>query len=390
MRAILFVQSFLLLIISVCLVSSCSDEEILIEPEKPEIISVGPDSGNLLLLGGGILPIHAEVFLELAGGDSANIIVIPTALSDSELSRQPNFEKIKKRFSNLGIDSLQILHTRNREEANSNEFCSGLREATGVFFLGGNTQRILDAYKGTQVEAELRNLLARDGIIAGVSAGSGAQGSLFFDHRLQRGFQFLEGTIIMNHFLSRNKQFDHSDEISRHDDYLSIGIDDNTGVLVQSNLLEVIGNSYVAIYDGTNYYRSNDSISKLPPGSEAFYLLQNGDRYDLLARKVDSPSRRVVLDLDQEELALYAGNYEAMDRDFAIQFYLKGDTLMVRNSWGWDDYPIIPYEKDVFFALNRNMWFEFEREDGLPLRVHKRKSMIQPKKIVTLVKSQRE
>ena len=68
MRAILFVKSFLLLIIAVCLVSSCSNGEIPIEPEKPEIISTGPGSGKLLLLGGGILPIHAEVFLELAGG----------------------------------------------------------------------------------------------------------------------------------------------------------------------------------------------------------------------------------------------------------------------------------------------------------------------------------
>ena len=49
---------------------------------------------------------------------------------------------------------------------------------------------------------------------------------------------------------------------------------------------EVIGESYVAIYDGTRWSAERDTIYQLPEGSQNFYFLKNGDRYDLRKRKV--------------------------------------------------------------------------------------------------------
>jgi len=65
--------------------------------------------------------------------------------------------------------------------------------------------------------------------------------------------------------------------------------------VVHGNEFEVIGESYVAIYDGTfcHFIRDKNDwsverpeIIKNPEGSERFYLLGAGRRYNLTERKV--------------------------------------------------------------------------------------------------------
>ncbi len=50
--------------------------------------------------------------------------------------------------------------------------------------------------------------------------------------------------------------------------------------VVKKNEFEVIGNSFVALYDGTRYSRERDTIYKLPTNSKEFYFLRV-DWYDV-------------------------------------------------------------------------------------------------------------
>jgi hypothetical protein len=52
-----------------------------------------------------------------------------------------------------------------------------LKRASGVWLAGGLPENLLDSYAGTKVETELRNVLARGGVIGGVSAGAMVLGS---------------------------------------------------------------------------------------------------------------------------------------------------------------------------------------------------------------------
>jgi len=52
--------------------------------------------------------------------------------------------------------------------------------------------------------------------------------------------------------------------------------------------MEVIGNSYVAVYDGSFWSREGSDLKDLPDPSQLFYFLRQGDRYDLAQRKVIS------------------------------------------------------------------------------------------------------
>ena len=93
------------------------------------------------------------------------------------------------------------------------------------------------------------------------------------DH--EEGFGFLKNTAIDQHLLQRNRQFDLIEIIEARPELLGIGIDENTALVVQGDWFEVIGASYVAIYDH----------QKMIGEAGRFYFLAPGDRYHLPERK---------------------------------------------------------------------------------------------------------
>jgi cyanophycinase len=68
----------------------------------------------------------------------------------------------------FGIQDVSVIDTKDREKANSAEFVAPLKGATFVFIDGGRQWRLADAYLGTRVQRELRNVLKRGGVIAAV------------------------------------------------------------------------------------------------------------------------------------------------------------------------------------------------------------------------------
>lgn len=137
--------------------------------------TIGPAKGWLMIHGGGkVSPDESGKFISLAGGPDANIVFIPTAASDNMIDLAHDGEKFAKRF---GAKHVTVLHTRDREVANSEKFVEPLQHASGVWFEGGRQWRLVDAYLGTRVEREIKALLARGGIVGGSSAGATIQGS---------------------------------------------------------------------------------------------------------------------------------------------------------------------------------------------------------------------
>lgn len=258
--------------------------------------TAGPENGSLVIAGGGLRdPAIFERFLDLAGGPQAPVVVIPTA--GGAKTYNPQWSGLA-RYRKLGARNLTVLHTYNRGEADREAFVEPLRRARGVWFPGGRQWRLADAYLGTKVHEELRSLLARGGVIGGSSAGATIQGSylargdtetntiMMGDH--QEGFGFLQNAAIDQHLLRRNRQFDLLEVIRAHPRLLGIGIDENTAIVVSGGRFEVIGQSYVAIYDAER---------RIDTGGD-FYFLAPGDRYDLAARQAfrerPAPLERIV------------------------------------------------------------------------------------------------
>ena len=104
------------------------------------------------------------------------------------------------------------------------------------------------------------------------------------DH--EEGFGLLKNVAIDQHVLARNRQFDLFTILEKKPELLGIGLDENTAIVVQNDTFEVIGDSYVLIYDTTFWSIEGSRLKNLPEKNNLFYFLKPGDAYDLKNRKV--------------------------------------------------------------------------------------------------------
>ncbi|CCH52830.1 cyanophycinase [Fibrisoma limi BUZ 3] len=262
--------------------------------------TVGPEKGALVIVGGGAMgPEIWGRFIELAGGQNANIVVIPTAGEDSSIVSSG--DRDKNRLLDFGVKQVTVLHTRDPKEANQESFVAPLKRATGVWFIGGRHWRLADSYLNTLAHKELNALLARGGVIGGTSAGATILGSFMVrgdtkgnsimigDHT--QGLDFIHNVTIDQHVLRRNRQFDLINVIKERPELLGVGIDESTAIVVQKNTFEVIGNSFVGIYTAEQIA----SNAQYPSGQNStggpFYFLGRGQKFDLQTRKVINAQR---------------------------------------------------------------------------------------------------
>jgi cyanophycinase len=235
----------------------------------------GPEKGSLIIIGGGAFGDEVwDRFFTLAGGKDQPIVYIPTA-GDADSYTEAALVYIRK----AGATNVTMLHTRDREVADSAQFVAPIRKARGVFLGGGRQWRLADAYLDTRTQRELQALLDRGGVIAGSSAGATILGSFMVrgavsgnevmvspDHI--RSFGFLTDSAIDQHLLVRHREKDLVPVIDAHPELLGIGLDERMAIVVHGDQFEVVGPSKVAIYTA----------------SHPFYFLKSGDRFDLLRR----------------------------------------------------------------------------------------------------------
>ncbi len=250
---------------------------------------VGPAHGSLVVVGGNMHdPAIYQRFIELAGGPDAPIVMIPTAGGGEEYD---DFYDGLVAWRENGARNLIVLHTLDRKVADSEAFVAPLKTAHGVFFFGGRQWRLVDAYAGTRTETEIRNVLERGGVIGGSSAGASIQGSFLVrgdtesneimmgDHQV--GFGYLRNVGIDQHVLRRNRQFDLVEVVQAHPELLGIGLDENTAIVVRGDMAEVIGESYMLVYDN----------QKTTGDGGKFYFVAPGDRFNLATREAMRPAQ---------------------------------------------------------------------------------------------------
>lgn len=256
--------------------------------------SLGPANGTLIIIGGGeISESLNETIVQVSGGLQIPIVIIPTA--DGRDSYDVNFGEAGL-LRRMGATNVTLLHTNDRNVANTEEFVKPLLNAKLVWFSGGRQWRLVDAYKNTLTEKMLWKVLENGGTIGGSSAGATIQGSFLVrgdtknnqvmmgDH--QDGFGFLKNVAIDQHVLARNRHFDMFDVLRNRPELLGIGIDESTAIIVKGDIFEVVGKSYVIVYDGNFWSREGSELKNLPVNGQIFYFLRQGDRYNLRERRI--------------------------------------------------------------------------------------------------------
>jgi len=258
--------------------------------------SSGPSKGVLVVDGGGTSQLVVEEFVRLAGGPSAKLAVIPTGASGIRFGEQktilnPDWPRSRPEWALyetylqeiFRTKSITVLHTRDRKIADSEEFATALRSATGVFLGTGNAGRHAAAYLGTRIQAELKALLDRGGVIMGSSAGSIILGSFIVRGRPDKpllmakghtdGFGFLRNVVINPHLTSAKRDNELVNVCDEHPSILGLGLDDDVALVVRGNRFEVIGKGGVAVYDNQ------------PKEGAWYFWLKPGDLFDLASWK---------------------------------------------------------------------------------------------------------
>ena len=260
------------------------------KPETPFV-----ENGTLLIVGGGGMPdgLMAE-FIELAGGENARLVYIPCSERDEVTRRDSRTVQVWKQ---QGVASAHVIHTKDRNKANSDEeFLEPLKNATGIFFGGGRQWNFSDSYYGTKAHRLMKNVLERGGVIAGSSAGASIQGrylaranplgniDIMATGYERGGLGFISGVAIDQHFTQRGRQPDMSSLVNRYPQLLGIGIDETTAIVVKKSIAKVVGKGEVFFYD-----RGQTSADDDPD----YIALSAGSTFDL--------AKRVVVEQDSKD-----------------------------------------------------------------------------------------
>jgi len=279
------------------------------DPAKPALVSRRASGGALVICGGGRLPDQIRNrFLELAGGPDAKIVVIPTANS---MADRPEVSRSLDVWKTRGAADVRILHTRSRQQADDPGFVRPLLDdATGVWIGGGSQSKLTDVYLGTEVERQLKALLARGGVIGGTSAGAAVMSRLMIaggrtEARVGQGFDFMPGTVIDQHFLKRNRLKRLLGVVRQYPDLVGLGIDEQTALVVDihNHRLSVVGDSYViaCVPDGSRKGKVGEPTPVAASSVSPIRVetLKAGDEADFTALREQTPNAVVsAINLD--------------------------------------------------------------------------------------------
>ena len=256
--------------------------------------------GQLVIIGGAEdreeeSEVLAE-FVRLAGGGRSRLVIISVA-SDAPQEVAGLYEKT---FRRLGAKQARALDLRGRADANSDEAVGAIGGATGVFFTGGNQLRITRLLGGTRLDTALHQRREEGLVLAGTSAGAAMMSSVMIVGssptmtlraglvELGSGLGFLPGVLVDQHFEQRGRLRRLLAAIAQHPHELGLGIDEDTGVVVDGHTFEVVGSGSATVVDAGGLTHTNlgevERHELLAICGVRIHILPAGYRFDLQNR----------------------------------------------------------------------------------------------------------
>lgn len=215
-----------------------------------------------------------ERFVRVSGGTDANIVVIPTASRMNETG--PRYERL---FRAMGAADVAVMDFDTRRDCQEPGRLERLKEATGIFFTGGNQLRLSTLLGGTPVAKLVRSQNAHGVTVGGTSAGAsilsehmiafGDEGSSLISGsvRLAPGLGLTNRFIIDQHFRQRDRLGRLMTALAYNPFAVGIGLDEDTAAFIAPDeTVHVEGSGGVTIVDGADVtFSSMDSVDEGQP-----------------------------------------------------------------------------------------------------------------------------
>lgn len=239
---------------------------------------------RLLVIGGGERPpVAMKKFVEWSGGARSRVLVITWASGVPDES----FESLNKGFVTAGAGIAEHASVPPLDEEKRAKFIEQLNNATGVFFSGGDQNRIMDVLADDQLLQLLKAKYNSGTPFGGTSAGAAVMSDPMMTGEtdlkildgskvgVRKGLGLISNVIFDQHFLVRQRHNRLFGLVMKNPKMLGIGIDEDTAVLIEDNRrLTVAGATHVMFV----HAKKADS-----PYLVSF--LTSGGRFDLVKLK---------------------------------------------------------------------------------------------------------
>jgi len=303
---------------------------------SPGVAAERPDEeepvGSLVIIGGSErfdMKEYWEEIVSLAGGPGSKIAVLPTANGDP--IRKGGW--VVSALNKAGADAFVVPLAWRKvtqlpsEIASDPEWVNRVREATGVFMIGGEQERIVKALQSpdgrpTPMLDAMWHVYRRGGVIAGTSAGAAVMSRIMFrdtesvlatlltgvrmGKELDRGLGFLDSEWFVDQHLLVRGRFARA-IVAMHDQKFKygLGVDENSAVVVRGGTdVKVIGYKGALVFD-LSHAEQDETLGKFNLKNVRLTYLDRGDRFNLKTFEVTPAAEK----LEDEKLDPSSENF---------------------------------------------------------------------------------
>lgn len=257
--------------------------------------------GNLIIIGGaedkkGEKEILKEVCSKI---DKENEKLVIATIA-TELPKEVGAEYTDI-FKKLGVKNIDILDIAQRDDACRESNVALIKNASLVFFTGGDQLRITSLVGGTPIYDALKQSVENGCVFVGTSAGASVVSDTMiitgedeespkkWTLKMSPGLGLIKDVIIDQHFAQRGRIGRLLTGVAENPESLGIGIDEDTAIMVNPKAeFQVIGSGAVYVIDGSSISYTNVSEQYPEEVLSMFdikmHVLKCGDKFALSER----------------------------------------------------------------------------------------------------------
>jgi cyanophycinase len=201
-----------------------------------------------------------------------------------------------------------------REEADTDSIAARLARATGIWFGGGDQNRLARVIRGTALERAIHARHAAGAVVGGTSAGAAVLSAVMITGDERRpggarpdssnanitidrdnvvtapGFGLVRDVVIDQHFVRRRRHNRLLSLVLEQPPHLGAGIDESTALVIEADgSWRVSGESVVVVYDARAAQRETGTARPLSGADLRLHVLAAGDRFDPATGAVGRP-----------------------------------------------------------------------------------------------------
>ena len=274
-------------------------------------------AGSLVIVGGGLRSDNAVVWqrmVELAGGKGAKIAIFPSAANLPELAANSVLTNLNRYGAQAFVVpvSIRLENVDYRQAVKDPELVHRVRNAGGVFFVGGDQGRITKALlqddgNSTPMLDAIWEMYRRGGMIGGTSAGAAIMSTTMFDNaqavlptlklgvnegkEIAPGLGFIGPDVFIDqHLLVRGRFARMLPAMLKKKYKMGLGVDENTAVLItKGSDVEVIGYKGALVLN-LEQASNTPELDGFNISNVRISYLDQGDRFNLVSQ-VFTPSK---------------------------------------------------------------------------------------------------